>query len=107
MPASVLGRAAAFDQPRVLELVEEADEVGAVQAQRLGEVRLAALSELAEDREREQVPGAEAESVELGLHRRPQPPCQVPEQRRRELQRWLDDREIGHRQQRVARCADN
>src|ERR1017187_862509 len=85
MAAAVGGIAAAGDQPPLLELVEQPDDVARVQAQRLREPLLAGRPVLAEQLQRDEVPGAKAARRHRGLGGAPPDAGEVVEQGQRLL----------------------
>jgi hypothetical protein len=93
--AAVLRRAAALDEPRALEVVEEPDQVGAVDLQRRGQVGLAALAEVAQQRQRDQVPRAEGELRQLGLGLDADAPGEVVQQGAGQREVLVDDGQLG------------
>ena len=80
---AVLGRSRAGDEPVVLELVEQAHEIRAVDLQRGGERLLRHPAVVAQDRQRDEVARAEAERQQRRLGASPVEACEVVEERPR------------------------
>jgi hypothetical protein len=80
--ATILERPAPGDEPVGLQLVEQADEVRAVDAQLLGERLLGAAAVVAQDRQRDEMPRAQAERGQRRLGAQPGEPSEVVQQSR-------------------------
>src|SRR6202012_6123556 len=95
--APVLRGASALDEVRGFEVVEQADQVGAVDSQRLGEVGLALLSHEVQKRERDDVARAQVEALDLRFRLGADAPCNQLQQGSRMSPRLQDDGQLGHR----------
>jgi hypothetical protein len=80
--ATILDRPAPRDQAVGLQLVEQADEVRAVDAELLGERLLRAPAVVAQERERDEVPRAQAERRERRFGAQPAEAGEVVQQGR-------------------------
>jgi hypothetical protein len=82
---AILVRAAPQRQAGALELVQQADEVRAVDPERARERLLRRAAVIAQQRQRDEVPRAQPERGERGLVARPREPRKVVEQGRRAM----------------------
>jgi hypothetical protein len=83
VPAAVLDGAGAGEEAVRLELVEQADEVRAIDAQRLGHRLLGAAAVVAQERQRDEVARAQVQRRQGGLGAGAVEAGEVVEQRRR------------------------
>jgi hypothetical protein len=74
--------AAAAEQRGLLKLVEETDDVGGVEAKRLGERHLSDRAAVAKDREHDEVPRSQPGRLERGLGASPCDPREVMREQR-------------------------
>jgi hypothetical protein len=81
VPAAIGGIAAPSDQEAVLELVEQSDHIGGIQAQGIGETVLTHRSVLTQQPQGDEVPGTKPTRRQLDLDGATSDAGQVLEQR--------------------------
>src|SRR5581483_1044502 len=95
VPAAVVRIAPALDEPAVLERVEDADELAAIEPEHVGNRRLGLARALVEQREQAVVVRLVARALELGerprLHHEPE----LRKQESRALEQLVRDPEAG------------